>query len=47
RLAAGAGFLVALAGDISTMPGLPREPNARRIHLTPEGRIKGLLASED
>lgn len=42
RLAAGAGFLYALAGEISTMPGLPREPAALRIDVTPDGRITGL-----
>lgn len=42
RWSAGAGFLYALAGDISTMPGLPAEPRAYRIDLTAEGRIVGL-----
>jgi formate--tetrahydrofolate ligase len=42
RLAAGAGMLVALAGDITTMPGLPREPAARRLRLADDGRIVGL-----
>ncbi|HEY3816796.1 MAG TPA: formate--tetrahydrofolate ligase [Polyangiaceae bacterium] len=42
RLSAGAGLLVALAGDIMTMPGLPREPASRRIHLGDDGRIVGL-----
>jgi formate--tetrahydrofolate ligase len=42
RLAAGAGFIVALAGDIATMPGLPKTPSAIGIHLDVEGRIEGL-----
>lgn len=42
RLAAGAGFLYALAGDISTMPGLPTNPAALRIDLDSEGNIAGL-----
>jgi len=42
RLAAGAGFIVALAGDIATMPGLPKMPSAIGIHLDSEGRIEGL-----
>ena len=42
RLAAGAGMLVALAGELTTMPGLPREPAARGIRLGEDGRIVGL-----
>ena len=42
RLAAGAGFIVALAGDIATMPGLPKTPSATGIHLDAAGRIEGL-----
>ncbi len=42
RLAAGAGMLVAVAGDMTTMPGLPRDPHARRIRLDAAGRIIGL-----
>ncbi|OYQ28287.1 formate--tetrahydrofolate ligase [Sandarakinorhabdus cyanobacteriorum] len=42
RLAAGAGFIVALAGDIATMPGLPKQPSALGIHLDEQGRIEGL-----
>jgi formate--tetrahydrofolate ligase len=42
RLAAGAGFIVALAGSIATMPGLPRTPAAHGIHLDAAGRIEGL-----
>ena len=43
RLSAGAGFIVALAGDIMTMPGLPKEPAACRIDVDDEGRITGLF----
>jgi formate--tetrahydrofolate ligase len=43
RISAGAGFLVPLTGDIMTMPGLPRSPNAERIDVDAEGRITGLL----
>jgi formate--tetrahydrofolate ligase len=42
RLAAGAGFIVALCGDVATMPGLPKLPSAVGIHLDTEGRIEGL-----
>jgi formate--tetrahydrofolate ligase len=42
RLSAGAGFVVALCGDIMTMPGLPKVPAADHIGLDREGRIKGL-----
>jgi formate--tetrahydrofolate ligase len=42
RLAAGAGFIVALCGEIATMPGLPKAPSALGIHLDGEGRIEGL-----
>ncbi|MBV8472576.1 MAG: formate--tetrahydrofolate ligase [Hyphomicrobiales bacterium] len=41
-LRAGAGFIVALMGDIRTMPGLPRTPAAEAIHVT-DGRIEGLF----
>ncbi|MGH7700771.1 MAG: formate--tetrahydrofolate ligase [Gemmatimonadales bacterium] len=40
---AGAGFVVALAGDIMTMPGLGKSPAAERIRLHPDGRIEGLF----
>jgi formate--tetrahydrofolate ligase len=40
---AGAGFVVALAGDILTMPGLGRNPAAERIRLLPDGTIEGLF----
>jgi formate--tetrahydrofolate ligase len=43
RLAAGAGFVVAICGDIMTMPGLPRAPAAEGIHIDAEGRIEGLF----
>jgi formate--tetrahydrofolate ligase len=43
RLSAGAGFVVAICGDIMTMPGLPREPAAERIHVDAAGRIEGLF----
>jgi formate--tetrahydrofolate ligase len=43
RLAAGAGFLVAVCGDIMTMPGLPREPAANRIAVNAAGQIEGLF----
>jgi formate--tetrahydrofolate ligase len=46
RLSAGAGFLVALCGDVSAMPGLPREPAARRIHVGPDGHVRGLMQRE-
>lgn len=42
RLAAGAGFVVALAGTIMTMPGLPRRPAAERISINEMGEIDGL-----
>jgi len=43
RLSAGAGFVVAVTGDIMTMPGLPRAPAAERIHITATGEIDGLF----
>jgi formate--tetrahydrofolate ligase len=42
RLSAGAGFVVALTGEIMTMPGLPRHPAAEHIDLDDDGRIVGL-----
>ncbi len=42
RLAAGAGYVYALAGDIRTMPGLPSEPAAYHIDVAPNGSIRGL-----
>lgn len=43
RLSAGAGFVVAVCGDVMTMPGLPRHPAAETIGLDAEGRIDGLF----
>ena len=43
KVSAGAGFIVALTGDIMTMPGLPRVPAAERIDVTDDGRIVGLF----
>ena len=42
RLAAGAGFIVAICGDIMTMPGLPKVPSAENIRLV-DGQIEGLF----
>ena len=42
RLSGGAGFVVAITGEIMTMPGLGKNPASERIHLTPEGIIAGL-----
>lgn len=42
RIAAGAGFLVPLTGDILRMPGLPRRPQVAAIDVTPDGTIVGL-----
>ena len=43
RLSNGAGFIVALTGNIMTMPGLPKEPAALRIDIDRDGKIKGLF----
>jgi formate--tetrahydrofolate ligase len=43
RLSAGAGFVVALCGDIMTMPGLPRVPAANRIGIDENGLVQGLF----
>jgi formate--tetrahydrofolate ligase len=43
RLSAGAGFVVALCGDIMTMPGLPRVPAANSIGLDAEHHVVGLF----
>jgi formate--tetrahydrofolate ligase len=43
RLSAGAEFVVAICGDIMTMPGLPRVPAANNIEVDAEGRITGLF----
>ena len=42
RLSAGAEFVVAICGDIMTMPGLPRVPSAEGMYVEPDGRIIGL-----
>jgi formate--tetrahydrofolate ligase len=42
-VSAGAGFVVALAGDIMTMPGLSKTPSAENIRVHPDGRIEGLF----
>lgn len=42
-LSAGAGFIVALTGDIMTMPGLPKKPAANQIDVDAEGNITGLF----
>ncbi len=43
RLSAGAGFVVAICGEIMTMPGLPRVPAAEGIYLNAQGQIEGLF----
>ncbi len=43
KLSAGAGFVVAICGDIMRMPGLPRVPAAERIHLDEAGLVQGLF----
>jgi len=43
RLSAGAEFIVAICGNIMTMPGLPKIPAANKIDVTPDGRIVGLF----
>ena len=43
KVSAGAGFLVALTGDIMTMPGLPKVPAAEKIDIDENGRISGLF----
>jgi formate--tetrahydrofolate ligase len=43
RLSAGAGFVVAICGEVMTMPGLPKRPAAETIGLDAEGRIEGLF----
>ncbi|HSH86296.1 MAG TPA: formate--tetrahydrofolate ligase [Methylophilus sp.] len=42
RLSRGAGFVVAICGDIMTMPGLPKQPASHRISVDADGRISGL-----
>ena len=43
KVSAGAGFIVALAGNIMTMPGLPKHPAAEGIDVDDNGRITGLF----
>ncbi|MBE6689949.1 MAG: formate--tetrahydrofolate ligase [Ruminococcaceae bacterium] len=43
KVSAGAGFVVALTGDIMTMPGLPKVPSAEKIDVDENGRISGLF----
>ena len=43
RLSAGAGFVVAVCGEIMTMPGLPRTPSAESIRLNEAGQVEGLF----
>ncbi|NLC89450.1 MAG: formate--tetrahydrofolate ligase, partial [Clostridiaceae bacterium] len=43
KVSAGAGFIVALTGDVMTMPGLPRVPSAEKIDVDANGKISGLF----
>ena len=43
KISAGAGFIVALTGDIMTMPGLPPVPSAEKIDVDNTGKIAGLF----
>ena len=43
KVSAGAGFIVALTGDIMTMPGLPKSPAAERINIDADGKVTGLF----
>ena len=43
KISAGAGFIVALTGEIMTMPGLPKRPAAERIDVDETGKISGLF----
>ena len=43
KVAAGAGFIVVIAGNIMTMPGLPKIPSAERIDVSGNGKISGLF----
>jgi formate--tetrahydrofolate ligase len=47
RLSAGAGYVVALLGDVMTMPGLPRRPAAQAVRVDPDGAIRGLMQNDD
>jgi formate--tetrahydrofolate ligase len=46
RLSAGAGFVVALLGDVMTMPGLPKVPAAKNVRIEADGTIRGLMQNE-
>lgn len=46
RLSAGAGFVVALLGDVMTMPGLPRVPASAKVRVEPDGRVRGLMQGD-
>ena len=43
KISAGAGFIVAMTGDILTMPGLPKHPAAEKMDISENGKIKGLF----
>ena len=43
KISAGAGFIVALTGDVMTMPGLPKTPSAEKIDVDDDGIISGLF----
>ena len=43
KVAAGAGFIIVIAGNIMTMPGLPKIPSAERIDVSGNGKISGLF----
>ena len=43
KVSAGAGFIVAMTGDIMTMPGLPKVPAAEKINVDETGKISGLF----
>ena len=43
RISRGAGFVVVLTGDIMTMPGLPKVPQAELIDVSEDGTISGLM----
>lgn len=43
KVSAGAGFIVALTGDVMTMPGLPKVPASEKIDVDAEGNISGLF----
>ena len=43
RLSAGAEFIVVIAGDVMTMPGLPKVPSANSMRLDEKGQVQGLF----